>query len=48
MITNGKRLFVTLLSIYYTPITTESKKKKKTIDLLEEMGTRKNLDMSYE
>lgn len=24
------------------------KKKKKTIDLLEEMGTRKNLDMSYE
>ena len=48
MITNGKRIFVTLLSIYDTPITNESKKKKKTKDLLEEMATRKKLDMPYE
>ena len=47
MITNGKRIFVTLLSIYDTPITNESKKKKPK-DLLEEMATRKKLDMPYE
>ena len=47
MITNGKRIFVTLLSIYNTPITNESKKKKPK-DLLEEMATRKKLDMPYE
>ena len=49
MITNGKRIFVTLLSIYDTLITNESKKKKKKPkDLLEEMATRKKLDMPYE
>ena len=47
MITNGKRIFVTLLSIYNTPITNESKKKKPK-DLLEEMATRKKLDMPNE
>ena len=51
MITNGKRIFVTLLSIYDTPITNESKKKnKKNLKIcLKKWPQEKNLTchMSY-
>jgi hypothetical protein len=45
MITYGKRQFVIEVSINYTHRTYQIKKTK---DLLEDMITRKNLDLSYE